>query len=102
MELTKSLSSELKKTAHSFRVKISHAEDKIDLMNCFSLAAREIAIKGIKKDADIRIDSIPEFRKLLEETDFESQMSHLAETARNRCRHLSKHPEKTNLKIRQR
>lgn len=121
MEMTKSLSSELREVAHSFREKISHAEDKVDLMNCFSLAAREIVMKGIKKDADIRIDDItldinsskgfnyserlnqiPEFKNLVNGTDIESQITHLADTAKHRCRHLSKHPEKTNLKIRQR
>jgi hypothetical protein len=121
MEMTKSLSSELREVSHSFREKINHAEDKIDLMNCFSLAAREIVKKGIKYNTDIRIDdisldinsdkgfnyserinSMPEFRDLIRETDIESQIRHLADTAKHRCRHLSKHMEKTNRKIRQR
>ncbi len=121
MEMTKSLSSELKEVSHSFREKISHAEDKVDLMNCFSLAAREIVKKGIKNNADIRIDditldinsdrgfnyserinSIPEFKELVSGTDIESQIRHLADTAKHRCKHLSRHPEKTNRKIRQR
>lgn len=119
--MTKSLSSELKEVAHSFREKISHAEDKVDLMNCFSLAAREVVKKGIKDKTDIRIDditldinskkgfnyserisTIPEFKDLLNGTDIESQITHLADAAKHRCKHLSKHPEKTNLKIRQR
>jgi len=121
MEMTKSLSSELREVTHAFREKISHAEDKVDLMNCFSLAAREIVRKGIKNYTDIRIDditlnidsqkgfnyserihSIPEFKDLISGTDVESQITHLADAAKHRCKHLSKHPEKTNLKIRQR
>jgi len=121
MGLTKSLSSESREVAHSFREKISHAEDRVDLMNSFSMAAREVVKKSIKNDADIRIDditldidsprgfhyserinSIPEFRELLNETDIESQIIHFAEAARHRCKHLSRHPEKTNRKIRQR
>lgn len=121
MNSIKSLSSELKEVSHAFREKISHAEDKVDLMNFFSLAARDIVIKGIKNYADVRIDditldinsskgfnyserirTIPEFRELLSGTDIESQIRHLADTAKNRCKHLSRHPEKTNRKIRQR
>jgi len=121
MGTIRSLSSELREVSHSFREKISHAEDRVDLMNSFSMAAREVVKKGIKNDADIRIDditlnfdsprgfsyserinSIPEFRNLLNETDIEAQINHLADAAINRCKHLSKHPEKTNLKIRSR
>ncbi len=121
METTRSLSSELREVAHSFRRKINHAEDRIDLMNSFSLAALEIVKKGIKNNVDVRIEdiilnidspkgfnyserinSIPEFKNLLKETDIESQIIHLAEAAKHRCKHLSKHTEKTNLKIRSR
>lgn len=121
MESVKSLSSELREVSHSFREKISHAEDRVDILNSFSMAAREIVRKSIRDGADIRIDDItlnlnsakgfsyserissdPEFRGLLSSTDIESQIVHLADAAKHRCRHLSKHPEKTNLKIRQR
>jgi uncharacterized protein (DUF4415 family) len=121
MTMTRSLSSELREAAHSFREKINHSEDRVDLMNSFSMAAREVVKKSIKTDADIRIDditldinsargfnyserinSLPEFIELLKETDIESQITHFAEAAKNRCRHLSKHHEKTNLKIRSR
>ncbi|PKL15853.1 MAG: hypothetical protein CVV49_19285 [Spirochaetae bacterium HGW-Spirochaetae-5] len=118
---TRSLSSELREVSRSFREKISHAEDRIDLMNSFSMAAREVVKKGIKSDADIRIEDItldvnsdkgfnysdrvrevPEFKQLLSETDIESQILHLADAAKKRCKRLLKHTEKTNLKIRQR
>ena len=121
MPNTRSLSSELKEVSHSFREKISHAEDRIDLMNSFSMAAREVVKKGIRIEADIRIDDItldvdsvkgfnysdrvreiPEFKQLLSETDIESQIVHLADAAKKRCKRLLKHTEKTNLKIRQR
>jgi len=121
MGATRSLSSELKIVSRSFREKINHAEDRIDLLNSFSMAAREVIKRSIKNNADIRIDDItlnidtpkgysyserinsnPEFMDLLSETDIESQISHLADAAKNRCKHLAKHPEKTNLKIRKR
>lgn len=117
----RSLSSELRDVSHSFREKISHAEDRIDLMNTFSMAAREVVKKGIKHDADIRIDDImldvdsdkgfnysdrvrgiPEFAELLSGTDIESQIVRLADAAKKRCKHLSKHNEKSKLKIRPR
>lgn len=117
--MTKSLSSELREIIHSFRKKISHAEDRIDLMNSFSMAARDVVKKNIKNNSDIRIDditldidsdkgfnyservvTIPGFKELLSVTDFESQLTHLADAAKHRYKHLSKHPEKTNLKIR--
>jgi len=121
MTATRSLSSELREVSHSFREKISHSEDRVDLMNSFSMAAREVVKKGIRSNADIRIDDItldvnsergfnyservkeiPEFIELLNGTDIESQIVHLADAAKKRCRHLLKHNEKSNLKIRQR
>ena len=121
MKNCKSLSSELKNVTPSFRKNISHAEDKVDLLNCFSIAAIQVVKKSIKNTADIRIDditldikspegysfserikAIPEFKELLDNTDIEAQISLLAEAAKNRCRHRSRHPEKTKLKIRQR
>lgn len=117
--MTKSLSSEAREVTHSFREKINLSEDRIDLMNNFSMAAIELVRKSIKNNADIRMDDItldiespggihfsdrlndvPEFMELLNETDLESQISHLAEAAKHRCKHLAKHREKTNRKIR--
>ena len=121
MTTTRSLSSELRDVSHSFREKISHAEDRIDLMNSFSMAAREIVKKGIKINTDIRMDDItldvdsqrgfmyservkeiPEFAELLSGTDVESQIVRLADAAKKRCKHLLKHNEKSKLKIRPR
>lgn len=118
---TRSLSSESREVSRSFREKINHAEDRVDLMNSFSMAACEVVKMSIKNSSDIRTDDItldlnsgkgfsfsdrirsnPEFIDLLAETDIESQIIHFAESARHRCKHLSKHPERTNLKIRQR
>lgn len=115
----RSLSSEAREVTHSFREKINLSEDRVDLMNSFSIAAMEIVRKVIKNNADIRIDditldvdspkgvhyserlnSIPEFVALLHETDLEAQITHLADAAKHRCRHLAKHRERTNLKIR--
>lgn len=117
----KSLSSESRVVAHSFREKINHAEDRVDLMNSFAMAACEVLKMSMKNSADIRADDItldinsikgfnyserirskPEFRELLEGTDLESQIIHLADSARHRCKHLLKHTERTNLKIRHR
>lgn len=111
MGITRSLSSEARDVAHSFRKQINLSEDRVDLMNHFSIAALEIVRKSISNDADLRMDditldidspkgvhysdrlnSIPEFRELLNGTDLESQITHLAEAA--------KHREKTNRKIR--
>lgn len=119
MGITRSLSSEARDVAHSFREKINLSEDRVDLMNNFSIAALEIARKSIKNNAELRMDditldidspkgvhysdrinSIPEFRDLLSGTDFEVLLSHLAEAAKHRCKHLAKHRERTNLKIR--
>ena len=119
MGMTRSLSSEVREVAHSFREKINLAEDRVDLSNSFSMAALEVVKKCIRHDADIRIDditldvnspkgftyserinSMPEFRELLSETDLESQIIHFADAAKHRYKHLARHPEKTNLKIR--
>ncbi len=119
MGITRSLSSEARDVAHSFRKQINLSEDRVDLMNHFSIAALEIVRKSISNDADLRMDditldidspkgvhysdrlnSIPEFRELLNGTDLESQITHLAEAAKHRCKHLAKHREKTNRKIR--
>lgn len=119
MGITKSLSSEARDVAHSFREKINLSEDRVDLMNNFSIAALEIVRKSIKSNADLRMDditldidspkgvhysdrinSIPEFRELLSGTDLEAQIAHLADAAKHRYKHLAKHPERTNLKIR--
>ena len=117
----RSLSSESREVTHSFREKINHAEDRVDLMNSFSMAACEVVKMSMNNNADIRADDItldvnsrkgfnyserissnPEFKELLKGTDIESQIIHFAESAKHRCKHLQKHPEKTNLKIRQR
>ncbi len=119
MGSTRSLSSEMKGIASTFREKINLSEDKVDLMNNFSMAALELLRKSIKKGSDVRMDdimldinspkgiqyserlnSLPEFRELLSETDIETQITHLADAAKHRYKHLSKHREKTNLKIR--
>lgn len=119
MGITRSLSSEARAVAHSFREKVNLSEDRVDLMNSFSIAALELVRKSIKNNADIRMDditldidspkgvhyserlnAIPEFRDLLNETDLEAQITHLAEAAKHRCKHLAKHREKTNRKIR--
>lgn len=119
MGTTRSLSSEARDVAHSFREKINLSEDRVDLMNNFSIAAMEIVRRSIKKNADIRMDditldidspkgihysdrlnTIPEFVELLRETDLEAQIIHLADAAKHRCMHLAKHRERTNLKIR--
>ncbi|HOP64206.1 MAG TPA: hypothetical protein PK358_07710 [Spirochaetota bacterium] len=116
---TKSITAEVRGVARSFRDKINLSEDRVDLMNNFSMAAIEIVKKSIKGGADIRLDDItldvdsskgvrysdrinkiPEFRELLEGTDLESQIVHLAEAAKHRYIHMAKHREKTNLKIR--
>lgn len=117
----RSLSSESREVFHSFREKINHAEDKVDLMNSFSMAAGEVVRMSMKNNADIRADDItldvnsprgfnyserlnsnPDFRELLQGSDLESQILHLADSAKHRCKHLLKHTERTNLKIRHR
>lgn len=47
-----------------------------------------------------RLGGRPEFVELWENSDLPHVISRLAHTAQNRHRHLEKHPEKTNAKIR--
>jgi hypothetical protein len=47
-----------------------------------------------------RLGSKPEFVEIWEKSDLPNVIGRLAQTAQNRYKHLEKHPEKTNAKIR--
>ncbi|HSR35614.1 MAG TPA: hypothetical protein VLL73_00415 [Desulfurivibrionaceae bacterium] len=103
-----------------FRDRINRAESDEDVKKFFAYAANELmnnvfAGKIPLQYGDISLDptaEAPQFKvteRLLDLKEFSeiwhnSDMRHvtgrLAQTAANRCKHLGKHPEKTNAKIR--
>jgi hypothetical protein len=108
-----------KEFIHDLRLKISHAEDIADVINGFSHVAGAFLRKIIDGefdlyDDDIIFDSSVEgkykfsdrllenkfFLGLIEESDILNIISKFAETADHRYTHLSKHPLKSDLKIR--
>ncbi len=102
-----------------FRQRINKAESVEDVKKIFANTANELFVKifadKIKFEyADVglnhgqtppftinkRLHSIEEFSAIWNTSDLPNVIARLAESATNRYKHLEKHPEKTNSKIR--
>lgn len=102
-----------------FRQKINEAESALDIKNTFVSSIRNLfenAFKGAVplKEEDIRFTPCKEpyfllspevlknesIRRVWKDSDLRNVIEHLAESATNRYRHLARHGEKTDAKIR--
>ncbi len=112
-----SFTKHLNKLLPKFRENMSSAESTEDVKKFFLYAVKELLEEILEKEIDIAKDDIvlapekPPFYKIspqliseLKEVWKESDLPHLieklAESATGRYRHLEKHPEKTESKIR--
>lgn len=103
-----------------FRNRINRAESDEDVKKFFAYAANELmtnvfAGKIAFEYGDVTLDptaetqpfkvterllGLKEFKEIWQNSDLRHVTGRLAQTAANRCKHLGKHPEKTNAKIR--
>jgi hypothetical protein len=102
-----------------FRKQINEAESTIDIKNTFVSSIRNLfenAFSGTVplKEEDVRFTPSEEpyfllsqevlqnesIRRIWKDSDLRNVIERLAESATNRCRHLAKHGEKTDSKIR--
>lgn len=103
-----------------FRNRINQAESAEDVKKFFAYATKELlgnvfAGKVALEYGDISLDpaaeaeqfkvterllGLKEFKEIWNSSDLRHVTGRLAQTAANRCKHMEKHPEKTNAKIR--
>ncbi len=102
----------------TYRNRMNKAESSEDVKKFFNYAAQEL-FKKIFSSFDLEFEDIslntnsnpyyslsekvknnPEFISTLNSSDLNQILDKLAETALNRYKHLEKHPERTNSKIR--
>ncbi|HSM74454.1 MAG TPA: hypothetical protein VK852_07465 [Desulfobacterales bacterium] len=102
-----------------FRLKLSAAENGEEVKNHFAqtasgLLAEIFPEKSGRLDAPVTLEPAaepfyvlsrdlgrdPDFRAVWNASDLPRVIARLAKSAANRCRHLEKHPEKTEAKIR--
>ena len=102
-----------------FRERISSAESTEDVRKFFAYATMELFESVFEGRVDCRFDDIvfkhdwdppytldervcssEEFNSAWSDSDLSRVIGRLAESAAKRCRHLEKHPEKTDSKIR--
>lgn len=104
----------------NFRQKINHAESAEDLKKFFAYTAKEL-VENILADPKINIEygdvsfmpdgephymvsdrllNFKEFITVWNDSDLPHVIARLAKPAMNRYKHLKKHPEKTEAKIR--
>jgi hypothetical protein len=102
-----------------FRLKLSAAETGEEVKTHFSQAASDLLAdifpeKTDRPDVPVtlapteepfyslspELDSDPDFTAVWNTSDLPRVIARLAKSAANRCRHLEKHPEKTEAKIR--
>lgn len=105
---------------HQLRDRINNSEDKTDLRNSFAYTTREFLERVFENsklpinDESFRFDpkakdyfvinrklkNNSEFKFMWENSDLPNLIGKFALSTFNRYKHLNKHPEKTNLKIR--
>ena len=105
---------------HDFRNRINRAENIEDVRNIFSytiiellgkifddkigkISMEDVVFKPKEKlhyKFNEKISNNPEFNKTLEESDLSKVISDFADSAYRRYLHLEKHPEKSEMKIR--
>lgn len=112
-----SFSKNLNKLLPRFRENMSNAESTEDVKKFFSYAVKELLQGIFEKELKIRDDEIillpdkppyfsisktlaSEIREVWKESDLPHLIEKLAESAIGRFKHLDKHPEKTESKIR--
>ena len=106
---------------HKYRNNLNHAESVEDVKKFFSYTMQELMAKVFDGKLDMHYEDVQlcvdnkagftisnalkqktAFGQVWEDSDLSSIMSRLAESASNRFRHLSGHPEKTNAKFNRR
>ncbi len=117
--MTKRLSftKNLNKLLPKFRENMNSAESTEDVRKFFLYAAKELLEDILERELDIREDDISflpekapyfkvsdrlisEIKEVWKESDLPHLLERLAEAAFGRYKHLEKHPEKTESKIR--
>ena len=107
-----------KSISSNFRARLSQAEDIPDVAGLFCTTMATVFGEAIP-EADVRTDHISfypakpphyaiekdlrnkeEFKETWKNSDLKAITGRFAEACKKRCRHLGRHPEKTNAKIR--